>query len=107
MEHFKRISFFLVHFLFIFINCSESFESVSILPGVEIVSSNLDNKVFLDKPNNGDLFQRTFDYLKTHEIKLELSNFINGSDIENMFRNVSDHLQSENLSSAGMILQSV
>lgn len=104
MENLKRIYILLVvHILLLSINYSESYESVSVLPGIEIVPSKLDNnEVFFDESNNNsDLFQRTFNYLKTHELKFELSNFINGSDIEKMFRNVSDHLQPDSLSSSG------
>lgn len=104
MENLKRIYILLVvHILFLSVNYSESYQSVSVLPGIEIVPSKLDNnEVFFDESNNNsDLFQRTFNYLKTHELKFELSNFINGSDIEKMFRNVSDHLQPDSLSSSG------
>lgn len=105
MENLKRVFIFIAHFLLLFIKNSYTLEAVSVFPGVKIVRSNLENINFSERPNNEDLFQRTFDYLKTHELKLELSSFINGSDFEKMYKNISDHLQVEEKSSTGKIVQ--
>lgn len=104
MENSTRISIFFVYLFLLFISKSDSLESVSIFPGVKIVESNVDHKGFSDRMSNGDLFQRAFDFLKTHELKLELSSFVNGSDIEKMYRNISDLYQTEDINSTGKFL---
>lgn len=102
MDSYKQNSILILHILCIFVIYSEAFESLVIVPGIEIVKLNQYKDGLLDTPNENDLFQSSFNFLKTHEIKLELSRFLNGSVIDNALNSVSETLKTNASSSQGM-----
>lgn len=66
---------------------------LKILPGIEIIRSDIYNKYEYEQLNNksdmienNTLIGKVVNYLKDHELKVQLSQLLNSSDVRNMYQ---------------------
>uniref|UniRef100_A0A336MKM3 CSON013605 protein n=1 Tax=Culicoides sonorensis TaxID=179676 RepID=A0A336MKM3_CULSO len=88
MAKFRYLSHFVL--LSIFFGGIEHVTCVKIFPGVEIVEAQINNEELDMLRNSDNMSDSIFQYLKTHELKLELSTLLNASYLAKKSNNASD-----------------